>query len=189
MNLFDKRPVIAAGCFVAPNATVVGKVLMYNDVSVWYGAVIRGDKNKVKIGHQSNVQDRAVITTVADLGTGFPAHVEIGDQVTIGHGALITSCTIGNRCLIGQGSVVQEGCEIGNNSIVAAGAVVLPGTLIPSQQLWAGNPAVYVRDVTEDEMSGFIKSAEHYSDVSKEHAEEFLPYGTVYQAAEEKKLI
>jgi carbonic anhydrase/acetyltransferase-like protein (isoleucine patch superfamily) len=152
---------------------------------VWYGAVLRGDKNKIKIGRQTNVQDRAVIGTVSNLDSGFPSNVDIGDQVralqnsaailwaiwgdfaqmlleffgkqnvtsrtcaksvhvspnfphvqvTIGHGALITSSTIGNRVLIGQGAVVQEGSEIGNNSIIAAGAVVLPGkslTAVPS---------------------------------------------------------
>ena len=77
--------------------------------------------------------------------------------MTIGHGALLTSCTIGNRALIGQGAVVQEGAEVGNQSIIAAGAVVLPGTVIPAQQLWAGNPAVFVRNVTDDEMAGLIK--------------------------------
>lgn len=78
-------------------------------------------------------------------------------QVTIGHGALITSCIIGNRTLVGQGAVIMEGCEVGNDCIIAAGAVVLPGTLIPSKQLWAGNPAKYVRDVTDEETSGLIK--------------------------------
>lgn len=184
MNLFDKRPVLAAGVFVAPNASVVGNVLLYNDVSVWYGAVLRGDKNKIKVGHQTNVQDRAVISTVSNLDSGFPSNVDIGDQVTIGHGALITSSIIGNRSLIGQGAVVSEGCEIGNNSMVAAGAVVLPGTLIPPGQLWAGNPAKYVRDVTDDERKLFEKSAASYVDKGREHAEEFLPYGTVYQHAE-----
>mmetsp|Transcript_21454 Transcript_21454/g.35913 ORF Transcript_21454/g.35913 Transcript_21454/m.35913 type:complete len:228 (+) Transcript_21454:102-785(+) len=184
MNLFDKRPVIAAGCFVAPNASVVGEVLLFNDVSIWYGAVLRGDKSTIKIGHTTNVQDRAVIGTVSALDSGFPSSVEIGDQVTIGHGALLTSCTVGNRSLIGQGAVIQEGAEVGNGAMVAAGAVVLPGTIVPDKQLWAGNPAAYVRDVTEDELTAFIKSAVHYEGLSKQHAEEFLPYGTVYQAAE-----
>mmetsp|Transcript_22407 Transcript_22407/g.45086 ORF Transcript_22407/g.45086 Transcript_22407/m.45086 type:complete len:229 (-) Transcript_22407:76-762(-) len=184
MNLFDKRPIIAGGCFVAPNASVIGNVLLHNECSIWYGAVVRGDKNKIKIGRQTNVQDRAVIGTIANSATGFPAHVDIGDQVTIGHGALITSCTIGNRVLIGQGAIIQEGSDIGNNAIIAAGAVVLPGTVVPAQQLWAGNPAAFIRDVTDAEMEGMVKSAEHYSEMGSTHDAEFLPFGTAYQAAE-----
>mmetsp|Transcript_54822 Transcript_54822/g.111894 ORF Transcript_54822/g.111894 Transcript_54822/m.111894 type:complete len:231 (+) Transcript_54822:43-735(+) len=186
MNLFDQRPVIAAGVFVAPNASVVGDVLLLNDVSIWYGAVLRADKSSIKIGTRTNVQDRAVIGTVANLqsGSGFPARVEVGDEVTIGHGALLTSCTVGNRSLIGQGAVVQEGAEVGHNCIVAAGAVVLPGTLIADNQLWAGNPAVFVRDVSEAELAYFPKAAEAYEAIAKTHSDEFLPYGTAYQEAE-----
>eukprot|EP00597_Dinobryon_sp_UTEXLB2267_P003264 CAMPEP_0170080246 /NCGR_PEP_ID=MMETSP0019_2-20121128/16434_1 /TAXON_ID=98059 /ORGANISM="Dinobryon sp., Strain UTEXLB2267" /LENGTH=228 /DNA_ID=CAMNT_0010294125 /DNA_START=6 /DNA_END=692 /DNA_ORIENTATION=- len=184
MNLFDRRPVIAAGVFVAPNASVIGKVLLLNHVSIWYGAVLRGDNSGIKVGHMSNIQDRAVINTVESLESGFPSDVDIGDYVTVGHGALLTSCTVGNRVLIGQGSIIQEGSEIGSNSMIAAGAVVLPGTAVPSGQLWAGNPAVYIRDLSEEEIAGLEKSAAAYDRLGKEHAEEFLPYGTVYQAAE-----
>lgn len=77
--------------------------------------------------------------------------------MTIGHGALITSCTIGTQVLIGQGSIIQEGCEIGNNVIIAAGAVVLPGTVVPEGQMWAGNPAKYIRNITDEEKAGIIK--------------------------------
>jgi carbonic anhydrase/acetyltransferase-like protein (isoleucine patch superfamily) len=105
----------------------------------------------------TNIQDRAVINTVDSLESGFPSDVDIGDYVTVGHGALLTSCTVGNRVLIGQGSIIQEGSEIGSKSIIAAGAVVLPGTAVPSGQLWAGNPAVYIRDLSEEEIAGFEK--------------------------------
>lgn len=159
-------------------------MLIHNDSSIWYGAVVRGDKNKIKIGNKTNVQDRAVINTVTSLTTGFPADVDIGDDVTIGHGALLTSCVVGQRSLIGQGSIIQSGAEIGSNSIIAAGAVVLPNTVVPSKQLWAGNPAKYVRDVTDEEMETMKHSAALYDSLAKEHADEFLPYGTVYQEAE-----
>ena len=124
---------------------------------VWYGAVIRGDKNKVTIGQATNVQDRAIINTASSLESGFPAEVNSGDRVTIGHGALLTSCNVGSDSLIGQGAIVQAGVEIGNNVIIAAGAVVLPDTVIPSGQLWAGNPAKYIRDVSEAEVANFQK--------------------------------
>jgi hypothetical protein len=94
---------------------------------------------------------------VANLDSGFPADVSIGDNVTIGHGALLTSCVIGDRVLVGQGSIIQEGCEVENDVIIAAGAVVLPGTLIPSGQLWAGNPAKVIRPLSEQEMANFVK--------------------------------
>ena len=175
---------MAIGSWVAPNASVIGQVALYDQVSVWYGAVVRGDKNKIKIGRVTNIQDRAVVSTVANLDSGFPADVDIGDFVTVGHGAMLTSCTIGNHVLIGQGAIIQEGSVVENNSIVAAGAVVLPDTLIPSGQLWAGNPAVYIRDVTEDEVENFEKQAKNYSVLAKEHSDEFLPFGTVYQEAE-----
>ena len=125
--------------FVAPSASVIGEVLMLDQSSVWYGAVIRGDKSKVKIGVVSSVQDRAVITTVSKLESGFPSDVDIGDYVTIGQGSVLTSCVIGNKVSVGAGAIIQEGAVVEDNSIVAAGSVVLADTLIPSGQLWAGN--------------------------------------------------
>jgi gamma-carbonic anhydrase len=103
------------------------------------------------------VQDRAVINTVSSLENGFPAEVNIGDKVTIGHGALLTSCTVGSQALIGQGAIVQAGAEVGAQAMVAAGAVVLPNTVIPAKQLWAGNPAKYIRDLNDEEISHLDK--------------------------------
>jgi len=170
--------------FVAPNASVIGEVLMLDQSSVWYGAVVRGDKSKVKIGAVSSIQDRAVITTVSKLDSGFPSDVDIGDYVTVGQGAVLTSCVIGHKVSIGAGAIIQEGVVVEQNSIVAAGSVVLADTLIPSGQLWAGNPAKYIRDISEEEGQNFEKVAEQTSLLASEHAEEFLPYGTVYQEAE-----
>jgi gamma-carbonic anhydrase len=119
--------------------------------------VVRGDKSKVTIGAESNVQDRAVINTVGSLDSGFPSDVVIGDRVTIGHGAILTSCTIGSNSLIGQGAIIQAGTVVEHNALVAAGAVVLPGTFIKTGELWAGNPAAFVRKVSEDEIAGFVK--------------------------------
>ena len=148
---------------MAPSAAVVGKVEIGESSTVWYGSVIRGDKNKVTIGDHTNVQDRSVIqcTVNAHLEVhnsqgAFAPEVKIGNYVTIGHGALLNSCTIGDNCLIGQGSVVQEGCEVRSNSMVAAGAVLLADTVVESNQLWGGNPAVFLRDVKTDELN-FIR--------------------------------
>eukprot|EP01039_Chlorochromonas_danica_P004546 gene4546-4984_t len=189
MNLYDKKPVVAAGVFVAPNASVIGKVLLYNDVSIWYGAVLRGDKNSIIVGTGSNIQDRAVITTVKTLDTGFPAEVNIGDFVTVGSGAVISSAIIGNNVVIGEGAVVEAGVEIGENAVIAPGSVVVRNTLVRAGEFWAGNPAVLIRQVTEEEINAQKESATKIELLSKDHAEEFLPYGTVYQHAEKLGVI
>jgi len=178
MNLFDKKPVLGAGVFVAPNASIVGDVKLSDGASIWYGAVVRGDKRLVTIGTETNVQDRAVISTVSShlLNSGYAVDVKIGDHVTIGHGALLTSCTVGNQALIGQGCIIQEGCVIGDHSIIAAGAVVLHGTTVPSGEVWAGNPASFKREVTADEKTFFISSANAYCANAKSHQDEFAKF-------------
>lgn len=118
---------------------------------------MRADKNLIKIGHCTNVQDRAVISTVTKIESGYPADVNIGNWTTIGHGALLTSCTVGDNVLIGQGAIIQEGADIGDNVTIAAGAVVLPNVVVPEGQLWAGNPAKYIRDCTEEEIQNIKK--------------------------------
>lgn len=154
---------MAADCFVAPTAAVIGSVTLAEKSSVWYGAVVRGDLGAVQIGRGSNVQDRAVVGTVASTA------MSIGSNVTIGHGALLISCSIGDDCLVGQGAIVQERAVVDKQSILAAGAVVLPGTHVPSKQLWAGNPAAFVRAVTSEEVQGFAKSAASYSALGEQH--------------------
>jgi gamma-carbonic anhydrase len=148
---------------------------------------------------------------VRSLDTGFPADVSIGkwtylhiikfmfsifcclniigDYVSIGAGANLTSCVVGHRTVIGEGAIVEAGVEIGKNCVIAPGSVVVRNTLVPSGQFWAGNPAAYVRDVTEEELNAQKESVEAIENASKEHAEEFLPYGTVYQHAEELNLV
>lgn len=180
----DKQPLISAGTFIAPNASCLGKVLMYTGASVWYGAVLRGDQANIVIGGNTNIQDRVVINTVSKLETGFPADVEIGDRVTVGAGSIITSSTIGDKCMIGMGSVIQEGCVIQDKCYIAAGSVVAPGTYIEAGQFWAGNPAKYIRAISEDEEREIESSAEIYVELGEDHAAEFLPYGTLYQLAE-----
>lgn len=148
---------------MAPSAAVIGKVSLAEKSSVWYGAVVRGDLNSVVIGANTNVQDRAVLTTAPS------SSLAIGKNVTIGHGALLTSCSVGDDVLIGQGAIVQEGAKVEGKCIVAAGAVVLPSTLVPTGQLWAGNPAKFVRNVTPEEAKGFEKSASAYASLAAEH--------------------
>lgn len=159
-------------------------IYLFLNLQVWYGAVVRGDRNQVTIGGFTNVQDKAVIHCSTSLPSGLPAEVTIGSYCTIGHGAVLHSCTLKDRVLVGMNAVIQEGSIIEQDSMIAAGAVVLPESHIPQGQLWAGNPAKYVRDVTEEEITFLEKSAEYYSDLARKHQEEFLPYGTLYQQGE-----
>ena len=159
MSVYDKTPKIESNIFIAPNASVIGNVNLAPKSSIWYGAVLRSEKNTINIGNSSNVQDRSVITASS-------GNVEIGNNVTIGHGALLNSCKVSDNVLIGQGSIIEEGAVIESNSIIAAGAVVLSGTNVPSGQLWAGNPAKYVRNTTQEDKNGFEKTAKSYVDLS-----------------------
>ena len=147
--------------------------------------MLRGDKNKIQVGTCTNIQDKAIIGTVSELDSGFPAECKVGDYTSIGQGAVLTSCLVGDICSIGAGAIIQAGSVVEKKSMVAAGSVVMPGTLVSSGQLWAGNPAIYIRDLADDEIADFEKNAESLSRLAKEHAEEFLPYGTVYQHAEQ----
>jgi carbonic anhydrase/acetyltransferase-like protein (isoleucine patch superfamily) len=157
---------------------------MYGKTSVWYGAVIKGDKNTVKLGTWSSVQDRAVIQTVSTLESGFPAECVVGRQVTVGPSAVLTSCTVKDGTQIGAGAIIGAGSIVGENCHIAAGAVVEPGTFIPASQLWAGNPASYVRDVSIYEVDEIEDQVEDIWANAEQHSEEFLPYGNIYTQAE-----
>lgn len=180
VGLYDKRPKIASDVWVAPNATIVGDVEICNDASVFYNVVIRGDLNQVRIGNRTNVQDRTVIHTASATAPGLAPGTSIGNDVTIGHGVTLYSCTIENNAIIGMGAIILDGALIESNTIVAAGSVVPPGRRIPSGQLWAGNPAKYVRDISDDEVADITKQAKDYVAVAATHSDEFLPYGTAY---------
>lgn len=165
----------------------MGKVHLSDRASVWYGAVVRGDKNKVMIGTRSAVMDRAVISCVSELESGFPSSTSIGNFVTIGPGALVTSCTVEDEVAIGAGAIIDTGCVIEKQSIVAPGSVVAAGTLIPSGQYWAGNPAKFVRNLSDSEKESFQKIAAANAQLAEEHSQEFLPFGTLYQNAEKQQ--
>lgn len=184
MNLYEKHPWVQNGVFVAPNATVVGRVDIQAYSSVWYGAVIRGDNNEVDIGMYTSVGDRAVITTARSTEGHVVAGVSIGSYVTIGPGALLQSCTIEDSAVIGAGAVIMEGALVEKGAIVAEGAVVHPGRRIPAGQVWGGSPAAYLRDVSKGEAAHTEGDAEAVHDLATEHAYEFLPFTTAYQQAE-----
>jgi carbonic anhydrase/acetyltransferase-like protein (isoleucine patch superfamily) len=146
------HPAFGSDCYIAENATVVGEVTMGNRCSIWFNAVVRGDVNYIKIGDQVNIQDGAVLHC-----TYQKAPLTIGNNVSIGHNALVHGCTIHDNVLIGMGSIVMDGCIIESNSIIAAGAVVLEGTHVASGSIYAGVPAKKVKEVSKELFEGEIQ--------------------------------
>lgn len=146
------HPQIPESCFVAPNATIVGDVVMGEDCSVWFNAVVRGDVNSIRIGNKVNIQDGAVIHCTYQKTT-----VQLGNNVSIGHNALVHGCTVGDNVLIGMGSIVMDNVVIGENSIIAAGAVVLEGTQVQAGSIYAGVPAKKVKDISPELLKGEVE--------------------------------
>ena len=143
----QRGPQIHPSAFVASNATVIGDVTLEEESSVWFGAVLRGDINRIIIGPRSNIQDGAIV----HLANEFPA--VLGELVTVGHGAIVHACTVGDETLIGMGAIILDGSEIGARSIVGANALVTGGTKIPPGSLVLGSPAKVVRPLTPDEQA------------------------------------
>jgi carbonic anhydrase/acetyltransferase-like protein (isoleucine patch superfamily) len=159
----DKKPTLGDGVFIAPSATIIGDVRLGAGASVWYGAVLRGDINFISIGEGTNLQD-GVIGHLAD---DFP--LEVGNFVTIGHGAVIHACVIEDECLIGMNATVLDGARIGRQSIVAAGTVVPQGMQVPEGSLVAGIPATTRKALSPERRKGLRKWAEKYVEVAKAH--------------------
>jgi carbonic anhydrase/acetyltransferase-like protein (isoleucine patch superfamily) len=144
-------PTIPTSCFIAPNATLVGDIVMGEECSVWFNAVIRGDVHYIKMGNKVNVQDGAVIHCT------YQKHpTNIGNNVSIGHNTLVHGCTLHDNVLIGMGSIVMDGCVVHSNSIIAAGAVLLEGTIVPEGCIYAGVPAKKVKDISNELIEGEI---------------------------------
>lgn len=142
--------------FIAENATVIGDVTLADDVNVWFGAVIRADRDAVAVGAGSNIQDNAVVHTTI----GFP--VDIGSEVSVGHGAILHGCTIHDGVLVGMGAVILNGAAVGEGSIIGAGTVVTEGKEIPPNSLVLGVPGKVVRETTPEQRDGIIRNAREY---------------------------
>lgn len=152
-----QTPRLGKGVFIARGATVVGDVTLGDGVSVWYGAVLRGDIQRIVVGEGSNIQDNAVVHLADDYGA------IIGRHVTVGHSAIVHACTIGDECLIGMGAAVLDGAEIGEQCIVGAHALVTQRTRIPPGSMVLGAPARVVRPLTPEERAGLKYWAEKYA--------------------------
>ncbi|KAL1326608.1 hypothetical protein HN51_036731 [Arachis hypogaea] len=180
-------PKVAVDAYVAPNVVLAGQVTVWDAASVWPGAVLRGDLNKITVGFCSNIQERCVLHAAWSSPTGLPAETSIERYVTVGAYSLLRSCTIEPECIIGQRSILMEGSLVETQSILEAGSVLPPGRRIPSGELWAGNPARFVRSLTHEEIVEIPKLAIAINDLSRDHYSEFLPYSTVYLEVEKFK--
>ena len=153
-----KSPEIQEDCYIAENATIVGEVSIGNQCSIWFNAVIRGDVNFIKLGNKVNVQDGAVIHA-----TYKTSPTTIGNNVSIGHNAIVHGCTIHDNVLIGMGSIVMDDCVIESDSIIAAGAVVTKNTKVEAGSIYAGTPAKKIKDISKELISGEInRIADNY---------------------------
>lgn len=155
------KPNLAQEVFIAPNATVLGNVEIGDESCVLYSAVVRGDNNSIRIGARSNVQDGAVLHIDAKHS------LSIGDDVSIGHGAIIHGCTIANRVLVGMGAIVMNGAQIGEDCLIAAGCLVPENFVIPAKSLVIGVPGKVKRELTEAEVAAVLKNAQVYVGLSK----------------------
>lgn len=151
-------PQVHATAWVADSAQVMGKVVLHEDASVWFGTVVRGDTDSITIGAGSNVQDASV------LHADFGKPLVIGERVTVGHQVMLHGCTIGDESLIGIGAVVLNGARIGKNCLVGAGALVTEGKEFPDGSMILGSPAKAVRQLTPEQIEGLRLSAQHYVD-------------------------
>tara|TARA_B100000780_G_scaffold245344_1_gene189357 strand:+ start:315 stop:830 length:516 start_codon:yes stop_codon:yes gene_type:complete len=150
--------------FVAETACLIGNVRIGAESSIWYGCTIRGDVNDVTIGKRSNIQDGTVIHVSSTTQGTY-----VGDDVTVGHMALLHACTIGDRAFIGMKACIMDDAKIEDGAMVAAGALVTPGTVVPAGQLWGGVPAKYMRDLTKEEIEFLTFSASRYVTLSREY--------------------
>lgn len=153
-------PAIGEGTFVAETAVIVGDVTIGRDSSIWFNAVLRGDVNTITIGDRTNIQDGAVIHTLYD-GSPHPSQTHIGNDVSVGHNAVIHGGIIGDNCLIGMGAIVLDNAEIPSGCIIAAGALVLSNAKLEPDSLYAGVPARKIREVTPEQREQIIKRTAH----------------------------
>ncbi len=167
-----KSPELGNNCFIAPNATITGDTVMGDDCSIWFNTVIRGDVNSIRMGNKVNVQDGACVHC-----TYLKHPTVIGNNVSIGHNAIVHGCTLHDNVLIGMGAIVMDGCVIESNSIIAAGAIVTEGTHVPAGTIYAGIPAKKLKDIPQDLIEGqinriannYVMYASWYEGIDKEN--------------------
>ena len=157
-------PILGSDVYISDNSIVIGNVSLGNEVNIWFGSVLRGDMNYIKIGDRTNIQDNSVVHITADTSP-----TNIGSGVTIGHGAIIHGCRIEDDCMIGMGSIIMDDSVIGKGSLVGAGALVPPNMKIPSRSLVLGSPGKVIREVSNEEYNMIIERPEEYIKLAKEY--------------------
>ncbi|MGF1641129.1 MAG: gamma carbonic anhydrase family protein [Rhodospirillales bacterium] len=158
------RPRVAEGVFIAPTAMVIGDVEIGTDTNIWFGCVVRGDVNEIRIGARTNLQDGTVVhVSRRAFGT------YIGSDVTIGHQALIHACTLEDDCFIGMQATIMDGCVVEHGAMVAAGALVTPGKRVTRHQLWAGRPARPVRELSAADRESMAATTAHYVKLARDY--------------------
>lgn len=170
ISLHGKTPRIHDSAFIAPGCRIIGDVEIGPDASIWYNCVIRADVNRIVIGARTNVQDGTVIhcdSPRPGAPEGFPTI--IGEDVLIGHMAMVHGCILEDRAFVGLGAIVMDGCRIGGDAMLAAGAMLTPGKSMPSGQLWGGRPAQYMRDLPEPAIMGMRMGVAHYVENARAH--------------------
>jgi carbonic anhydrase/acetyltransferase-like protein (isoleucine patch superfamily) len=169
LPLGGKAPKIHSSAFIAPGCKIIGDVEIGEDASIWYNCVIRADVNRILIGARSNIQDGTVIHCDSDKdgNGGYPTI--IGNDVLIGHMAMLHGCTLKDRAFVGLGAIVMDGCVIEGDAMLAAGAMLTPGKTVAHRQLWAGRPAKYMRDLSDEAVTGMRAGVEHYVHNAKAH--------------------
>ncbi len=160
----DWRPVVADDAFLAPGATIIGNVEIGSEAGIWFGCILRGDVNVIRVGAGTNIQDGTVIHVTRKTHGTF-----IGAGITIGHAALVHGCTLEDGCFIGMRATVMDGCVVESGAMVAAGALLTPGKRVPAGQLWAGSPARYLRDLSVQEVTYFADTAKRYAALGQEY--------------------
>lgn len=163
-KFLNKSPKIHDNCYISETAIVIGDVMLSEDVNIWFGSVLRGDMNFIRVGSGTNIQDNTTIHV-----TTKTAPTEVGSGVTIGHNAIIHGCKIEDNCLIGMGSIIMDQAIIGNGTLIGAGSVVPQKMIIPPNSVVMGLPAKIIRKVTKQETQEILKRSKQYIELSKKY--------------------
>nr|AFK46651.1 unknown [Lotus japonicus] len=172
MNIFDKAPTVDKDVFVAPSASVIGDVQVGKGSSIWYGTVLRGDVSSIRVGSGTNIQDNSLVHVAKSNLGGKVLPTIIGNNVTVGHSAVLHGCTVEDEAFVGMGAILLDGVVVEKNAMVAAGALVRQNTKVPSGEVWAGNPAKFLRKLTDEEIAFISQSATNYTNLAQVHAAE-----------------
>nr|UER43479.1 gamma carbonic anhydrase 1 [Viscum album] len=172
MKIFDKVPVVDKDAFVAPSASLIGDVQVGQHSSIWYGCVLRGDVNSIIIGSGTNIQDCSIVHVAKHNPSGKALPTVIGDNVTVGHGAILHACTIEDEGFVGMGATLLDGVVLEKHAMVAAGALVRQNMRIPRGEIWGGNPAKFLRKLKDEEVAFIPRSATNYWNLARAHAAE-----------------